>query len=388
MSGGPGVSRDLRFSSRLVVPAALERSAEAAAKPAGPAEPPGPPPGNGPPPGGGPGFPEPADDDGDSPEGAGAIEQRWMERLRTTLANSPLRETTPLPLTFADDLRRKDVHEFLLDDRFHSEVPEPNGPIALPVSNPDEATRARAQKLADVTGLYVFTPDAKTLGKWEMLAPRPMHSRAGREVEFDAQTGAFHVSDADGVRRQIDPEAHLGGMAGYGGYKTAFHLGQLTVVVYRDLREVTEDEDEEPTAVDQPRDMMEKTKQVEALGAPYVAKIHGITHIYGNEALVMDTYSAATRSITGTTVLGDHSRQVYDVKLLTQRSVESLTAIKNWMIERKVRIPDIQFLIGRDGTFHLADFEDVIADSPPRANDLKAIDTYLALAQARVDRSA
>lgn len=305
--------------------------------------------------------------------------------LGAARAHSPLKDVTSLP--FADDLPRMGVHKFLLDDRFFCEFSDSYGAIALPFQQPDEQTRASAQKLADVTGLHVFTPRVERPAQWEMLTPRPVRSLPGAEVEFDARTGTFHVEGKDGVRRQIVPEEHLGGMLGHGGYKTAFQLGGLTVVVYRDLKPLEIDDDEDPMPVDDPHEMIEKTRTLEALGAPYVAKIHGMTRIHGNDALVMDTYSTANRTVTSDTGLGGRSTRVYDVSLFTRRSVESLGATRAWMVERNVQIGDIQFLIGRDGTFYLADFAKVTPGSPPTAAALGEIDTYLALAHARLNRA-
>ncbi|MFM0614401.1 LWXIA domain-containing protein [Paraburkholderia nemoris] len=321
-------------------------------------------------------------------EGLQAYGRALDAGLDRALARSPFESVTRL--SFADELLDTEPHRLVLDDRFFMSRNDVGGePIALPFSRPSEATRARAQQLADITGVHVFAPRIDAPTEWEMLTPGPIRSDLEGPVEFDAQSGTFHMTGPDGARRQIEPEAHLGQLRGIGAYKSALQLGDKTVVVYRELDPIErlEDEPDEPEVVDDPRDMIEKTRQLETLGAPYVARIDGVGRIYGHDALVMDSYRAADRPLTRETWLHGQrapSTPVYDTSLFNAKSIESLGATRDWMIRRNVAIGDLQFLIGSDGTFFLADFESVTEGAQPRAASLKMIDDYIELAKARL----
>ncbi|MFM0298548.1 LWXIA domain-containing protein [Paraburkholderia sediminicola] len=338
-------------------------------------------------PGAGPNVPEPLPTTREGLEAYGRALDAGLDRA---LARSPFESATRL--SFAEELLNTEPHRLVLDDRFFSSRLEGGGdPIALPFSRPSDVTRARAQQLADITGVHVFAPRIDAPTEWEMLTPGPIRSGLDGPVEFDAQSGTFHVTGTDGTRNQIDPEAHLGQLRGIGAYKTALQLGDKTVVVYRELDPIErlEDDIDEPEVVDDPHDMIAKTQQLQALGAPYVARIDGVARIHGHDALVMDSYRAADRPLTRETEMhGERapSTPVYDTSLFNAKSIESLSATRDWMVERNVAIGDLQFLISRDGTFYLADFESVTEGAQPRATSLQMIDDYIELAKARLAR--
>ncbi|MFM0289909.1 LWXIA domain-containing protein [Paraburkholderia megapolitana] len=287
----------------------------------------------------------------------------------------------------ADELPELGVHRFVLQDSFADERGiHPGASIALPFTDPSETTRALAQDVASVTGVHVFAtrPDAPT--EWEIFTPQSMHGNFEGPIEFDAASGTFHVVGEDGSHRPIVPEDHLGSLRGMGVFKTAIQFGNKTLIIYRDI----------PTMPgegvhferDVPADMIATTRQLEALGAPHFAKIDGVTQIFGLDALVMDSYRSADREFMKAGDIGIRTHtSVFDTTLLNERSIESLTATKNWLVDQQVEIKDLQFLVRADGTFDIADVEKIVPDTPPEESTLRKIDHYIALAQARLARS-
>ncbi|HEV2674775.1 MAG TPA: SAM-dependent methyltransferase [Aliidongia sp.] len=304
--------------------------------------------------------------------------------LGATLQQQPIRDAADID--FADELLTMTPHQFILQQKFNEEwQSDAAESIALHFSKPSETTRQRAQELADIVGIYVFVPRVDESAEWEMLTPRPV---AGQPLVWrphgSSEPGGFYSVDDVQAQRPLRIEDHLGPVRGVGAYKTAIQLGHDKVaIIYRDLAQ----DDGDP--VDDPQEMIDKTKQLEALGAPHVAKIHGIDQIYGQTALLMDAYATSDRLLPQTAIDLRHGFvPVYDVSILNQNSIDSLQATKAWMVDRNVRVNDLQFLIAKDGTFHLADFESVVPGQAPHEAHLTRIDHYIRLATRQEARRA
>jgi hypothetical protein len=305
--------------------------------------------------------------------------------LRRTLDHPTLRGAVMLPRDLVDVLLREPPHRlFLRDHQFAWWAVGNEGPaIVIDIDRPNAHGLERAQAIADITGSYVVTPNPDVTTEWATLSPRRIETELDGPVDFNARANAFHVTHADGSRSPIDPDAHLGMLLGGGGRKTALQLGDKTVVVYREetgesvLRE-SEDSPERAIAL---------TGRLRSLGAPHLAKIHGITRIHGLPALVMDTYRASDRALWSRTSLaagGGRYINVHDTTHFTHRSIASLSATRKWIIERNIAIDDLQFLVRRDGTFDLADANAVVAEEPPTRASLVTIDKLLWLARAKL----
>lgn len=311
----------------------------------------------------------------------------WRKKvnLYCALGHPTLRAAERLPDGLVDVMLTQSPHElFLHDNQFPRWGLSWDRPaIVIDIDRPNSHGFQRAQTVADITGSYVLTPRPEAPAEWATLTPRRINTGLDGPVDFDPQDNAFYVTLADRSRSPIDPHAHLGMLLGTGRRKTALQLGDKTVVIYRDemskamLREIG----------DSPERASALTEQLRLLGAPHLAKIHGITRIHGLPALVMDTYLASSEALEAMPALGGPSGiDVYDTSLLTHRSIASLSATRKWMVEGNVVIDDLQFLVRRDGTFDLADPEAVVPGGPPNPSSLKTIDRLLWLAHAKLAR--
>jgi len=227
-----------------------------------------------------------------------------------------------------------------------------------------------------LTGSVVYAP--RPDGRWQVMTPGEAPHYQGT-LAFDPATGQVSLRGEDGTTTPIRPEDYLGGLRGSGAYKTAFTLLDKTAVVYRDESPTYVDNE---VAHDDPQEMITKTRQLEQMGAPHVAKIDGLIQINGHDTLLMDSYAAADRNTKTGFLFGNNVHQVDDVSYYSQRSVSSLQETRQWLVDNKVSIADMQFLIGKDGTFVLADFEAIKTGQGPSARNGKGKDRQVRTALA------
>lgn len=74
-------------------------------------------------------------------------------------------------------------------------------------------------------------------------------------------------------------------------------------------------------------------------------------------------------------------RVVGESSLLNQRSVDDLASIRNTLVEKQVKVNDLQFLIGNNGRVVIADPLDVVVGANPSKNNLRMIDLLIKSAQ-------
>ena len=315
-----------------------------------------------------------------------ALGDRRMENLDRLLEESALGDAVTLPDDLMIALREQSPHQVVLNDEFYVQwTLGDRPPIEIPYLQPNAAGRERAQAIADITGSCVLMPRPEAPAEWTTLTPRPIATGLDGTVEFDAETGAFYEKYADGVRLPIDPYEHLGMLLGAGGEKTAIQLANKTLVVYREIHNEAVLKNNE---LDTPERRLALTEQLRALGAPHLAQIDGVTRLFGRPALVMNTYHASDRELEFRL-----SRQrggsipVYDISLFTQRSIDSLCATRDWLVERNISIKDLQFLVRPDGTFDVADAQAVMTDTPPSEHNFRVLDQLIGLAREQVARS-
>ena len=117
--------------------------------------------------------------------------------------------------------------------------------------------------------------------------------------------------------------------------------------------------------------------QLDKLGLPVVkAKI--TTHD-GTPAIIMDRYAQGSKDIVA---YNNQTRKVEikpnaDTSLLNERSVKDLKDIKNRMINQKIRIEDLQFLIGKDGSVVISDPLKIHVNTKPSSNNIKMINLLI-----------
>ncbi|ADG67278.1 hypothetical protein Plim_1444 [Planctopirus limnophila DSM 3776] len=116
-------------------------------------------------------------------------------------------------------------------------------------------------------------------------------------------------------------------------------------------------------------------KQLEEAGLP-VMKNHEITEYNGRPAIVMDRYALGSKKIV------KYNSKIRDLEsiggsvLLNEKSISDLMAIKSKMMEKNIKIDELQFLIGEDGSVVIADPLDVYPQ-PPTSRNKKMIDMLI-----------
>jgi hypothetical protein len=314
-----------------------------------------------------------------------ALGDRRMENLDRLLEDSALGDAVTLPDDLMIALHEQSPHQVVLNDDFYVQwTLGDRPPIEIPFLRPNAAGRERAQAIADITGSCVLMPRPEAPAEWMTLTPRPIDTDLDGAVEFDAQTNTFYVKDPDGDRLPIDPNEYLGMLLGAGGEKTAIQLGNKTLVVYREINNEAVLKHNE---LDTPERRLALTEQLQALGAPHLAQIDGVTRLFGRPALVMNTYHASDRELEfRLSMRRGGPTPVYDTSLFTQRSIDSLAATRDWLIERNISIKDLQFLVRPDGTFDIADAQAVMTDTPPSEHSISVLDHLIGLAREHVAR--
>ncbi len=257
-------------------------------------------------------------------------------------------------------------HEFLLQSSLHRIWVRRSQSIVLDLPQPTSSNYAFAQTVADISGTHILVSKIDDPNGWEVFSPRPPVQRQVQTVEL-GEDGTLHLV-ADGNRSRIRPEDHLGHLMGFGDHSTAFEIGDKVALVGHHS-----DSPDDLAALIDSRD------RLEGLGIPHLAKVYGSTTVYGRQAVLMDRYYVNSRDAVS--YLSRYP--VHDVSLLNQRSVESLEGIRSFLINNRLDISDLQFLIGSDGTFHLADYGQILTGGRPSDDTIETIDTWIARAEGR-----
>lgn len=95
----------------------------------------------------------------------------------------------------------------------------------------------------------------------------------------------------------------------------------------------------------------------------------------------MDKYAKGSKDIVA---LSDKKVQVVngmDTRLLNENSIKDLENIKKTMVDKKIKIDDLQFLIKEDGHIVIADPLKVHLKTKPSNNNLKMINLLIEVAK-------
>jgi hypothetical protein len=166
--------------------------------------------------------------------------------------------------------------------------------------------------------------------------------------------------------------SELGEKLGDGGNKNVYAYGpDKAVGVLKDGIK--------PKAIAEELQTLDKLKQhnVPTVNASQVS-------VDGKPAMMMDRYAQGSKTI----VKLDQGkiRTVGDSSLLNEKSIADLTKIRDTMIEKKIKIDDLQFLIGKDGSVVVADPLAVNAGEKPSRNNLSMIRQLIETAQQNMGR--
>jgi hypothetical protein len=118
--------------------------------------------------------------------------------------------------------------------------------------------------------------------------------------------------------------------------------------------------------------------KLDELGLPTV-NARGPISVDGNPALIFDRFAQGSKDIVR--LERGKVRTVGQSSLLNQRSVDDLTSIRNTLVEKQVKVNDLQFLIGNNGRVVIADPLDVVVGTAPSKNNLRMIDLLIKSAQ-------
>jgi hypothetical protein len=256
-------------------------------------------------------------------------------------------------------------------------------PIVLNFTRPSAEANAFAQRVADVSGVDVYVPSARSRDLWTIFHRKT--TPQGPDGRIEVENGHTFVVDDQGGRRAIDPEDNLGEILGTGAEKTAFAFGDgHVIVVYKDL----EPEVRRPgEAYSDPEHQQATLSKLDRLGFP-IARNQAEFDFNGQKAFLQDRYVANDRDLDFRT---DASGQPLSVTLLNQNSISSLKAIRSLLIEKDVAIADLQFLIDKDGRFVIADpigMKQGLDDDGRRqqASNLREIDALIDTAEVNLSQ--
>ncbi len=134
----------------------------------------------------------------------------------------------------------------------------------------------------------------------------------------------------------------IGAKIGSGGNKEVFEYGkdQAIAVLKKGQHANTFDNE------------LKVLEQIKNLGFPTVA-IRGQTSVNGQAALIMDRFAQGSKDIVRT--VNGKVQIVGTSPYLNQRSIEQLKAIRARIVDEKVQIHDLQFLIKKNGDIVISD---------------------------------
>lgn len=248
---------------------------------------------------------------------------------------------------------------------------------------------AEASKYGASLDGYRYVINSKT-GERELLAP------SGR-LYLETSSGVMPKSEFN--ERVLQAESRLGSSSGNGGKGagTSAPLGVSASISKNQLgaelgsggdkivREYGVDKvvgilkpGKDASKIDKELTVLDK---LNSLGLPTVNARKIL--VDGQPAILMDRFSQGSKEIVKK--VGNRNTDIdilegADRSLLSSRSIADLEAIRATMIEKNVRINDLQFLIGSDGRMVISDPLDVSPGSPSPAN-LKMISKLIEAAK-------
>jgi hypothetical protein len=169
--------------------------------------------------------------------------------------------------------------------------------------------------------------------------------------------------------------AKLGRKLGEGGNKTFFAVvdnDEIAIGVLKKRAGLSELQKE-----------LTMLRQLEAEGLP-TAEVYGITTSRNDYAVVMKRYAEGSK--TAVKLVGDRVQIVGGSAFLNERSIRDLEKIRSILEEKRIRIDDLQFLIGHEGDIVIADPLELLPGLAPSKRNRDMIDLLVQLARENVAR--
>jgi len=110
-----------------------------------------------------------------------------------------------------------------------------------------------------------------------------------------------------------------------------------------------------------------------------VVKIIEQGRYQGQVALIMEKYAQGSKDVVKR--VGDKMEIVGESIYLNQRSIRDLSRIKRTLLNSKIKIDDLQFLIGKDGSVVIADPLKVFLGQTPSKWNIKMINKLIEVAR-------
>lgn len=126
-------------------------------------------------------------------------------------------------------------------------------------------------------------------------------------------------------------------------------------------------------------DELRLLNQLEDLGLP-TANARGPVNVSGHPGLVFDRFAQGSKDIVR--LENGKVRIVGESSLLNAQSVTDLQGIRNTMVNNKIQINDLQFLISERGRVVIADPLAVNLNTLPSKNNLRMIDLLIQSAKS------
>jgi hypothetical protein len=159
----------------------------------------------------------------------------------------------------------------------------------------------------------------------------------------------------------------LGKLIDHGGNKDVYALGEKQVVAILQKGKNSE-------LITRELDMLNELKD---LGIPTVDA--GPVKVNGQPAMLMDRFAQGSKSVVA--LKDGKVRIVGESSYLNSQSVADLEKIRQTMIDKNIKIDDLQFLIGKNGEIVVADPLKIYQGAAPSKNNLRMI--QLLIEQAR-----
>ena len=162
----------------------------------------------------------------------------------------------------------------------------------------------------------------------------------------------------------------LGEKLGSGGVKDVYAYGDKQAVGIvqpgKNIKVITKELDE--------------LKKLEDHGLPTVNA--QLIRVDGQPAILMDRFAQGSKDVVKT--IGKKPKKVGESSLLNQQSIDDLNNIRDTLIEKKIKVDDLQFLIGENGRVVIADPVKVHTKTKPSDKNLITIDLLIKIARGNL----